>query len=66
MTHRVAQRATAWGGSGLVGLGLGALGGGALGTLGGGLLLGLLALDAGLGLGLGELGLEGLGGDPAR
>ena len=39
-----------------------------LGGLGGrgGLLVGLLALDAGLGLGLGELGLEGLLGDGLR
>src|SRR6476469_2325036 len=51
-------------GSGLVG----ALGGSLGLALGGGLALGsgltgLLVLDAGLGLGLGELGLEGLGGD---
>src|SRR6478752_2477910 len=50
-------------GSGLVG----ALGGSLGLALGSGLALGglagLLVLDAGLGLGLGELGLEGLGGD---
>ena len=52
------------GGSGLVG-GLVALGGSGLAGGGGlaGLLVGLLALDAGLGLGLGQLGLEGLLGD---
>src|SRR4051794_26582259 len=51
-------------GSGLVALGrrVGGLGGGTLG----GVLVGLLTLDASLGLGLGELGLEGLRGDGLR